>query len=64
MFNNGIIRVLMLIAQMVIGNVVDTYRPVITDSIGTVGYRMIFVVFIITVIYALGVFDKDKKENC
>lgn len=62
MFNNGIIRVLMLIIQMMVGNIIDAYRPVITGSIGTIGYRMIFVAFVITVIYALfGVFD---KKNC
>ena len=61
MINNNMIRILMVVIQGIVGHFVDMYEPAIVNTIGIIGYNMIFIVVIANVMMALGFF---KKENC
>ena len=61
MLNNGFIKMVIIMIQGVIGHYAEMYRPAIVDIIGKIGYNMICVAIVVTIIYMLGFF---KKERC
>ena len=61
MLNNGFIKMVIIMIQGVIGHYAEMYRPVIVDIIGKIGYNMICIAIVVTIIFMLGIF---KKEHC
>lgn len=58
MMNNGFIKIVMILVQGLIGHYAGIYRPVLVGIIGIVGYHMICIAIVVTIMYLLGIFKK------
>lgn len=60
MLNNGFIKMVIIMIQGVIGHYAEMYRPAIVDIIGKIGYNMICIAIVVTIVYMLGFFGKER----